>query len=989
MALGKQNVSISLAEGLDTKTDSKQVLPGKLLLLENATFISPKKIQKCNGYTSLGTSGIEPTTTFSAMALTTYKDELNLFTNETFYSYSPDLTAWTSKGEFFDLEVTSTPIVRNTATQTSPDCTMHPTGLSVYTWEDSRGSSRYSVVDSVTGEYIVQDAPLGANVSRPKPMSVGQSVVILYVDSVTNQMSRVTLAVTTPTILSAPVLLTLNMSAANPKYDATLNGVSIYVAYNNSTGGIGMFSISAFLVQSLVHTQAGAQATEAIGVVGDVSGNFWVGYADGAAVRAFVYDSTLTVQLQPPTLGEAISGIRNVVVSVQGLVGSVFYEKSAPNPSNTSIRRVFIVVGVGLVGTPSRVLGSVGLASKAIQYNDNIFFLVAHQSPLQPTYFLISGNARIVAKAAPGIGGGLTAKTSILPELSGAGGVYYTAILQKDLVVPATTAPLNLYTQTGVVADKFDFLSATTYLTTELGQDLHITGGFVSMYDGISIVEHGFHLYPEVVSLVASPVGGLIQAGTYQYFVTYEWMDNQGNIHRSAPSIGESVTTIGATSSVSITASTLRLTNKQGDRTPVSIVFYRTAANQTQPYRVSGITTSPLNDTSVDSITFVDTLPDSAIIGNQTLYTFGGVVENIAAPAVRSLTTYNNRVIAIPSETPTSFWYSKEVVPGAPVEFSDLFVQNVDPRAGGLTGAVQLDSNLILFRKSSVSLISGTGPTATGSNNDFSDNQIITTDVGCTNQRSIVRTPIGIMFKSAKGIYLLDRSLKVDYLGAPVESFNSLTITSAELMPSVNQVRFASAEGTCLVYDYFMQQWSVFTGLLAVDAVVFQDSYVFAKVDGDAMQETAGLFTNNLLPISMKLVTSWLSLAGLQAFQRAYRLMILGDFKSNHRLKVKVAYDFNPFFTQETIIDTSTLFTALVYGGDPLYGSSSPYGGGFPLYQFLVHLTQQKCEAVQFSIEDIQTAPPYGEGMSLSALGMQVGVKTGLNKLPASRQFGS
>ena len=994
MALAKQTLSISFDKGLDTKTDNKQVMPGSMLLLENALFKTPKLFLKRNGYNALGSEvDVGGSPIDGALALAIFKDELNLLSGSHFYSRTSALSKWSDKGRFISLGITAQPVVRNAFQQTTPDSAFHSAGIFVYTWEDSRGSSRYSVIDQDTGEHIVNDKSLGSNVLKAKPIAVGQYIVILYINGATNQLNHVYLSVLNPSVLSAPKVLTLNMNP-NTHYDADLIGSRVFVAYDTNDPGnaINLFYLDSFLTQSLFFSVAGEHADEAINVFGigepDIDAVIWVGYADGTNIKAFAYSYDLLTQLQPPTTGEAISGIRNICGGVlrDPEVANLFYEVSAVLPLNTSIRKSTLAVG-GAFSAPSKLRGGLGLASDCRFYNGRLYFLSTHDSSLQPTYFLLNDMGDAVGKASPGIGGGLTAKTSIVPELVFENSdTILVATLQKDLVVPATTSPSNLYTQTGVTDITIAFTAGTAYLSEELANNLHITGGFLSSYDGASVVEHGFHLFPENVSTVVSGVGGSIGAGTYQYFVTYEWMDNQGQIHRSAPSIGASVTTVGATSSVSITVSTLRLTAKSG----VTIVFYRTLANGTEPFRISSITASPQNDPTVDTITYVDTQADASIQGNQVLYTFGGVVDNIAPPAVSSVFTYNERLVVIPSETPTQLWFSKEVLAGAPVEFSDLFVQNVDPRRGGLTGGIQMDDKMILFRKPSVSLISGTGPAPTGAGNDFTDTQLITTDVGCTNQRSIVLTPIGVMFQSAKGIYLLDRSLQVSYVGAAVEAFNSLTVTSAELMAEVNQVRFVTSNGPTLVYDYYMRQWSVFTGVYGVDAAIFNDQHVVARENGQVNLQTTDGFTDNGQFIKQRLVTGWLSFAGLQAFQRIYRLMVLGEYKSPHKLLVKVGYDFNPFFTQETYIDVATLFDNPLYGGDSTFGETSPWGGiegiGNPTYEFEMHLTRQKCTAIQFSIEDVQSAP-YGEGMSLSALGLQVGVKPGLNRLPAVRKF--
>ena len=53
MALQPQTLPISLGQGVDTKTDPKQVVQGKLLSLENGRFGTTKEITKRIGSTAL------------------------------------------------------------------------------------------------------------------------------------------------------------------------------------------------------------------------------------------------------------------------------------------------------------------------------------------------------------------------------------------------------------------------------------------------------------------------------------------------------------------------------------------------------------------------------------------------------------------------------------------------------------------------------------------------------------------------------------------------------------------------------------------------------------------------------------------------------------------------------------------------------------------------------------------------------------------------
>jgi hypothetical protein len=117
----------------------------------------------------------------------------------------------------------------------------------------------------------------------------------------------------------------------------------------------------------------------------------------------------------------------------------------------------------------------------------------------------------------------------------------------------------------------------------------------------------------------------------------------------------------------------------------------------------------------------------------------------------------------------------------------------------------------------------------------------------------------------------------------------------------------------------------------------------------------------------MKATTGWLSFAQLQGFQRVYKLMFLGDYKSAHRIQVDVSVDFD-----DTVVQTSTITATST-----------------PPYQYRVFMTRQKCESIKFTIQDL--APVTGswtEAYTLGNMAFEVGIKRGLNKLPATKSVG-
>ena len=144
--------------------------------------------------------------------------------------------------------------------------------------------------------------------------------------------------------------------------------------------------------------------------------------------------------------------------------------------------------------------------------------------------------------------------------------------MNKNTNIPGGNQTAGIYAQTGVNLISFDF-GADPY-SVEIGQNLNITGGYTYAFDGDTVAEQSFFLYPSSIKATFSTTGGSMNSAyTYYYVVTYEWSDNQGNIFRSAPSIPVVAGPSGATATAScvLNIPTLRLTNKQN----VKICVYR------------------------------------------------------------------------------------------------------------------------------------------------------------------------------------------------------------------------------------------------------------------------------------------------------------------------------------------------------------------------------------------------------------------------------
>src|SRR5581483_5368683 len=155
-------------------------------------------------------------------------------------------------------------------------------------------------------------------------------------------------------------------------------------------------------------------------------------------------------------------------------------------------------------------------------------------------------------------------------------------------------------------------------------------------------------------------------------------------------------------------------------------------------------------------------------------------------------------------------------------------------------------------------------------------------------------TPLGLMFQSNKGIWILSRDLSTKYIGAPVEGFNAFQITSAVCVPGTTQVRFTlSGTTTMLVYDYMWSQWGTFSAT-GFDSVIYQGQHTLLGTDQQSIaKETPGTYLDAAAPVTLGFTTGWINLAGLQGYERAYFFYLLAQYFTPHTLTIGIAYDYN------------------------------------------------------------------------------------------------
>lgn len=539
----------------------------------------------------------------------------------------------------------------------------------------------------------------------------------------------------------------------------------------------------------------------------------------------------------------------------------------------------------------------------------------------------------------------------------------------------------------------------------EAGRALVVGGGTPWEYDGAQPVENGFAWWPEILSLTPAAGGSLTASSTYWYTAVYEWRDNIGRLHRSAPAIPVSTTLTAAQTLVTIVTTYLTLTQKMGASYPdaqnVEIVHYRTLANGSLFYRVSstdGGASPNWNSTTLSVDTFADTVADTTIDDHELLpyQVIDGQwvpLPNYQPPSLCPIALWKDRVIGCNTLDPGTLWASMPILPEGggvqltALEWNPVLTLRIDD-GGQPTGLCAMDHALIVFKQDMIFAVVGDWPDNTGTRGNI-DYQKIASGIGCSNPKSVIlgADGAGVYFQSEKGIYLLTRTFEVQYIGAPIEDkVRSVgNIRSATLLADRHQIRFLgeTSGGTRYVflYDYFMKQWGWFE-LLSIDSTTAADRRVidstswrgyennieeviltqgmkcyFERYDGTDYADHDDSGTNTLVP--MEVVTGWVKVGELDGFYKLRSIVLHVQKANSSALKVQVGYDYSTSYT-----DT---FTWSGSSDEPLR----------------IRPSRAKITAFRLRVTD-ENDPGTGENIKLTGFGAEVFVKRGHRKLQDS-----
>lgn len=958
-----QVVPIPLLGGLAEGIDPKQAPPGTLSLAENCIRRKSGLVEKRWGTRYLGSTAFFTTAT----RILIRGDELAVTDGADVWSYAALAAAWEHVGPIADVGLTWDTLLDINDGARLADIAMLSDGRLVVAWSIGDASAEvpgdvfYQIIDRSSG---------GSRTTRPTLVSSGTSADHIRI-VVNGTDFAIVMNDTSSTNIDAWLsatggLVTLtNINHQGYPFDAVALGARFAVVWLK-TGGP---ESNAILVETWdfatgtpqvgpTIVKSGVTSVDSFSIDGRTGESLFIAWATfgagfGVGVAIAVHNPLSLVQTLAPTVIDAS-------LNVDSTVGVCRYDAttyvlmwtgvtSASGSYYPSLVQTKLVTTSGTTSASRLSWGLVGLTRPFMLGGKPYVYMGDYR------WQNIAGtNSYLVAieTAEADFGYWPHRLTGIVDVLAAgewptpAFGTNSKGWLPNVVVASATEmlAPLPFQAQLvasdivnglGPVRWGVRLVSATTgtsrppdmWRTVQIGAELYWCAGCEQAYDGVNVFDFGAHQAAIIdAAQTTSAGGGGLSAGNYLYSTVPEYRSQAGILHRG-PTCPPVTVATGAASRTTLKYVAPFLSNKrlavETNDNPMrpTVPIYRSKVNGTTLYRLTVLPT--LNVSNPDFVTgpttFLDTRADlgignGAVLASQApLYTTGGELDDLPTPALYTQWLHRNRIWGILGDRRT-------------VGFSKDFTQNVGVAPGFhptfifsfndvLTAGASMDDKSIVFSSSRIWFVLGDGPARNGQNSTFEAPIKVQTDVGCTSGRSVVSMPDGIMFQSARGIYLLTRGLEVVFIGKAVQDELDAypVVTSAVLVAAQNQVRFtcnntAGTAGIVLVFDYLEKQWvrSKYTdtqagtyGCPIADAAMWQGQWTFVTPTGAVFVEDTTTHRDagtTWVPLSWAIAS--VAGAGPLGFQRVRKAFLLADRVTDCDLTLAFDYDDKGTFPQ-------------------------------------------------------------------------------------------
>lgn len=943
-----QVVQVPLSGGIQTKEDARASDPRQLDVAEDLQFEELLGVQTRLPYVAMPNAIFGGGTLANCRRIDVVNGELVLQTSSAIYSWNARLSTWVLRATYLAAAIEETPVFATAGDQIDGD-RAELDGTVVFAWTE--GTAVFAAaLDKATGSVLVPPtavavvAPGTSTAFRPKLVALATKIMLLNIDFNPGAPRLVARAIDplnpAPGIVATPTILITSGGTLTGMYDAVRvdsQDLLVGAATFTSTTGYVAFTLTPLLAIAVSNK---ARATDGPIAVASPPGGVQtqiVRSNSTAILGDFLTTTTLADVHTAQAIGTALFTPVNQIAAAHRTVQTssafrcyVFWSSGESTSSGSWTSQTSWVDTAGALGTTASFAGYLGVGSRAFAGpSGSVFvwltfggatgvfgsFSVASVPAfqLQNTYFLYRDDAFLVAKCVASHGGGLQPNQGQLPgvQMLSSSSFAWCATQRRRLALAnggrgfAAREPVDVHVT-------FDSVNARRSAT--IGGTLYIAGGEIMQYDGVQLVELGTHIYPWTMQ-ASSGSGGAITPGTYTYKFTARYPNAQGEQDRSTTATDANVSITTATS---VSVSTTPVTPTHKLVVPPALEVWRTQGNPGDDapfYLVSSndptVIGTPNNRYIPNSVppaspplftpTFTDLLADAAITLLEQNPENGSVLENVTPPPAQIAIATDVRIfLAGIAGAPDTVWASMQRIAGAVAQFNDALTVDVPRPGGAITALAYLNETLVVFRETSIYALPGIGFDNTGGGQNFGPANRLSGDVGAVSAESVVFTPLGIVFKSAKGWYVLDRSWNPQYIGGPVNAFDADVPLAAHIVEGQHQVRLLT-NNRMLVWDYYWAlespsgnwaqwgAWSPWSVTGGVHATIWQGAHIVLTSTGPLVQHAA---FDAPTGYGIDAETVWLKNTDLQNAVKCRAISVLGEYRSSCAIRIRVARDY-------------------------------------------------------------------------------------------------
>lgn len=983
------------------------------------------------GYGPLTDSGVASPEAGKLLGITKRDNELLAWNGGSLFSYSEGTDAYTRIDQAAMPTLRSAQTAKSNAPQSASDSADTDSARIVVWYDKDADKVKYSIYDTARNVAVVTEATLpGVTPLNARCWASGPWFHVAVVDTSNQTLKVYNINQHDPTTVT-----TLSLGACLRYYDfykideqttvvvKNADGANCYLYYVNQIGQLSADYTSGVLVQrgamsGVREVAVCVHPTEdrvAVVMVASDLGDFYVISAvttlGGTAVGAEV------VRLLETLITDLSANHAHITVAPrfvkEGGV-SVFdaYVSTTSTTNVTGKLKRYAFNENGLVDSTTK--WHLQLASTALRAGNDTYVWVGFKSTLQSLWVLVNKDLNPVGRMCFG-----TANVPAYPGAAATPAYIHLATanfrvtgLKRDVAdftvalgyrerIAVTTVDNGIYAEPGIVHASLNFMPKLR--AAQVGRCTYIAGAQLWAYDGEELTEAGFHIAPEVTAAqVVNPgVGALTLLGTYTYRVDLCYRNAQNEEIRSHSLILNPVTLTDTNRSIALTIKTV-LTG----RANAYFLVFRTAmvagtptstwnlVNQRDPTSADHL----VNDQSLATVVWTDAgaVTDAAGLareghpGNSGTY-----LQPFSAPACEIVAAGKDRLWVAGGELPPGqIAPSRLFFPGEVPSFNANINIQVDRNAEPITALGFLGDVAAIFRRTQIYLQDGDGPD-NEANGYWQATRLGLADSGALSQESLALIAPGLIYQGPAGFRLLNAAggminrtnERATTVGDPVDdqavNFVSLGVA---VVAEDQEVRWYGADKT-FVYNYVDDAWSTWTTTAvgaAVDAI--SGRAVLAREDGTLWFEAKDVWRDGDRPFTHLVQFPWMHAGELGDFQRVRRIMGIGlsDWTIPHKVRVDIRYDERDFpeeYWEWDVPDPETQNDD-TWGsgawGDGSWGDTTMPSFRDSVWRWRRRPHRQKCSVFSVVVSDVGSDGP---GFTLTALGLELGKKTGLDRI--------